>query len=129
MSVASWNIQGLGNAMCRKLDDNTFINEISKHHIVGLQETHATVDTQIVVNGYHSCQVVRPKSKNVSHGGIAILVKNELRKAVKFYQSPTPDFAWVKLDQTFFGLEKDLIIGFIYIYVTLQFNLNQKAGV
>ena len=40
LSIASWNGQGITSKIFNKLDDSIFINELQKHHIIGLQETH-----------------------------------------------------------------------------------------
>jgi len=115
ISIASWNMQGTGNSIMKKIDDPQFISEITKHHIIGLVETHTCHGNYIKINGYHTFQVNRPKSGNACHGGIAILCKEELRQGLKFFNSPTPDILWVKLDKEYFGLMNDIYIGAVYI--------------
>ena len=89
LSIASWNVQGLKGVSYNKLDDPDFIQEICKHHVIGLVETHCAPGTNVTVPGYISYQACRHKSDNKAHGGIAILVRNELRPGIKFYHAST----------------------------------------
>ena len=62
ISIASWNIQGIKSKYLNKTDDCNFNREIKKHHIVALQETHSSPDSNIQVDGYCSYRVSRPLS-------------------------------------------------------------------
>ena len=111
LSIASWNVQGLLNKEGIKTEDPFFVNEIKKHHIVALQETHSVSYMSIIVPGYYSYQVSRPKSGNKAHGGIAILVRDDLRAGVKFYPAEISDILWVCLKKGFFNTNNDVYIG------------------
>jgi len=111
LSVASWNVQGLGS----KVTDQTFLNEIRKHHILALVETHCTSDMHIAIEGYYTYQVNRSKTGNKAHGGIAFIVKNELRPGIKFYSAQSNDLLWIHLKKDFFRLQSDIFIGAVYI--------------
>ena len=115
LSVSSWNVQGLRSNELNKLNDPEFLNEIKNHHIIGLCETHSSADQHINVDGFFTFQINRPKSGNKRHGGIAILVRNEIRQGVKFYAGKTNDIAWICLRKEFFHTEKDIYIAMIYI--------------
>ena len=115
LSVGSWNVQGLKGSSYNKLDDPTFIKEISKHHVIGLVETHCTHDSDLTVPGYCSYQACRPKSGNKAHGGVVALVKTELKKGVKFYPARTNDLVWVCLKKEFFNTNEDIYIAVVYL--------------
>jgi exonuclease III len=115
LSIASWNVQGLISKETNKIDDPNFIHEIQKHHIIALQETHTTSDMYINVPGYYTYQVSRPHVGRKAHGGIAILVKNELRAGVRFLSAETTDLVWVCLKKEFFHTARDVYVGAIYI--------------
>ena len=107
LSIASWNVHGLG----KKASDPKFLKEINKHHIIALVETHGSDDKPIAIEGYYAYQVNRSKA----HGGIAFIIKKELRHGVKFYPAQTSDMLWVCLKKEFFKLQADMSIGAVYI--------------
>ena len=115
LSIATWNIHGIKSKELNKLDDTTFIDEIRKHHIIALQETHCTPDSFIHVDGYHTFQVNRPLSGNKAHGGLAFLVKNELRRGIRLISGSTCDTLWLCMKKDFFKTDKDIYLGTVYI--------------
>ena len=55
--------------------------------------------------GYRSHVLQRTLTrKGHVHGGLAILVKNQLRQGVKFLQSTSSEYQWFLLKKDFFGL-------------------------
>ncbi len=114
LSVATWNIQGLIGTTFNKLKDSSFIAEVRKHHIIGLTETHGLPEDNITLSGYQAFHICRQKSGQKRHGGIAFLVKKEIKQGVKFLSSETRDIAWAILSKDFFGIEQDLYIGLVY---------------
>jgi exonuclease III len=115
LSIASWNVQGLIGKSYNKLKDPSFLQELKKHHVIALIETHCTTDTSITIPGYYTHQVCRPKSNSKAHGGIAILVRSELRAGIKFYHATTNDIIWVCLKKEFFNTNQDIYIGAVYL--------------
>ncbi len=104
LSLATWNIQGTKSHSQNKLQDKSFRREVSSHHIIGLTETHCVAEDDIGISGFHAFQKCRPKTKNVAHGGIAVLVKNEIRPGVSWCDGGCEDIAWVVLKKkTVFG--------------------------
>ncbi len=114
LSVPTWNIQGLIGTTFNKLHESSVITEIQKHHVIGLTETHTLPEDNIFLPGYHAYHICRQKSLQKRHGGIAFLVRDEIREGVKFYPSDSKDIAWAILKKEFFGLDKDIYIGLVY---------------
>jgi len=120
VSLLFWNIDGvkykIGNASYSKLDDDENINELSQHDILLFVETHSSHKDQLDMDGYRAVKNVRPKSKtsNKFYGGLAILTKHSIRKGIKYLPITSTEFMWIKLDQTFFNIEKDLYICLAY---------------
>ena len=92
LSIASWNIQGIN------------------------YKTHSTPDQKIHVDGYCTYQVNRPKSGKSYHGGIAILVRDYLRKGITYSKSSSQDIVWVKLENNFFKFEHDIYLAVVYMH-------------
>jgi exonuclease III len=117
LQVSHWNVNGLqSKSIGPKLEDPTFVKLISENEIVLLTETHATLPNSISIPGYFTYQINRPKHKNArkGSGGIAILVRNNLRNMVSFIKSKICSMAWVKLKKVFVGHHEDLYIGAVY---------------
>ena len=83
LKLAHWNIQGLTT---EKLEDSSFIDQIKKHDIVILSETHLDNSQDIDITGYKCYKLCRSKTLKInrSFGGIAILYKSELQGGVTF---------------------------------------------
>ena len=114
LSIATWTIQGIKNTTIDKTKDEDFLREIRPHHIVGLTETHCTPGTILTIPGYQVVQSCRDKTSNKAHGGIAVLIKNEIRKGIKCIQANTRDTLWLCLKKEFFNTDRDLYIGTVY---------------
>ena len=117
LSIGAWNVNGIKSQIQNKLGNNQFNEKLSKHDIVCLIETHAGPDTVIQMKGYHTFQVNRPRSTGAlrNSGGLAILVKKSIKKGVKFYNSSSPELAWLKLSKEYFKLEVDIFVACVYI--------------
>ena len=118
ISVCVWNVNGLcckSRNYC-KFSDASFIKQIQGHDIIGLIETQSSPETVITLKGYSTVRVDRPKGKRaVRHfGGWALLIKNEIRKGIKF-EKQTTDFVWLRMSKTFFGLGDDIYLCLAYI--------------
>jgi exonuclease III len=122
LSIASWNINGLGNTKSKtaynnKLLDTKFIEQVSKHDIIFLQETHLQKHDQINIKGYH-CKTFnnnKVKSNGKTDGGIATLFKTHLLEGISVLEQTRSHSIWCKLDKDFFGLEKPLFICASYL--------------
>ena len=121
VSLACWNIDGLfvnmnGHRFC-KLDDDVFQSSISKLDIVCLIETHCGPQETLTLSGFNIFHKHRPKSPNATKhsGGIAVCIKNEIKKGVKILPTTCTEILWLKLCKSFFKLEKDLFVGITYV--------------
>ena len=101
-SVIHWNIEGImSREFGNKIKQPELLNILNKYDIIALTETHANQDILINLPGYSSIQVNRPKHHRARKhsGGLAILVKQEMREAVSFLQSTSKDILWHSFSQ------------------------------
>ena len=101
-----WNIEGLHG----KLNDSDFLSKINHFDFISLVETWLPYgNPDVHINGYCSfskCRKEKSLSSRRNSGGITILVKQSLRKGVKFLDKDSiEEFVWWKLDKTFFNLD------------------------
>ena len=121
LSIGFWNIDGLhyriGNSRQSKLSESTVINKLTKYDLICLVETHCSPSDLVYLEGYSVVSNTRPKSKNAKKftGGISILVKQEIRKGIKFIEATHSEYLWLKLDKAFFNLDEDIYVATVYI--------------
>ena len=86
----SYNVEGL----LPMLSDNSFIEKITKYDFISLIETWLPEGFNINIPGFYSMSKYRKKAKKARRhsGGITVLVKNSLRKGVKFFSSKSDRF-------------------------------------
>ena len=79
LKVACWNVQGLKPW---KVNDNDFINHLKGNDIVFLIDTCAERDFRFDIEGFHFYLKPRRSNagKDISLGGIAVLMRSDLRK-------------------------------------------------
>ena len=87
LTICSWNIQGVNN----KLEDESVLQQIMRHDIICLLETHCKETQELAIEGYQGHQIIRPKLRKAKRhsGGISVFVKKEIRKGIKFLKSET----------------------------------------
>jgi len=117
--IGSWNIQGLSSKNHDKCTDATFLSQLEDYDIVGLTETH-TVEGKTQerpIGDYSTHYFHRPKHHKAPHGsgGIIVLIKPHLRKAIKLFPSKNKDYVWLHIDKTTLGLKQNLYICMAYI--------------
>ena len=117
LSVTSWNVNGIfkkiNSVKTCKLDDEN-LSSCMQSDIVCLSETHANSNDIFQYEGYKCFVNCRPSNKKQS-GGLATFVKKEILSGVKVMDKSHSDIVWLKLDRTFFRLQYDLYICFVYI--------------
>jgi exonuclease III len=131
ISVASWNVNGIKSKTWDKGDDPEFIAEIFNHDIVCLSETHSGPDYSINIPGY--CTVdskSRPQCKknNRFYGGMILIVKKELKGGVQVISNKSKESILVRLDKTFFKMQRDLYVGFFYIIPSESTYVNNPSN-
>ena len=121
LSIAYWNIDGLyssrsGHRSCKLINHPTAI-DLLNYDIICLVETHMSHDDIFHLEGFDVFNNIRPKSKNASrhYGGISVAVKKGIRKGIKFIPPTNSELCWLKLCKSFFNLDDDLFMGFVYI--------------
>jgi hypothetical protein len=114
IQIGCWNVNQLISKTRNKLNDPLFTTEIEGFDIIGLLETK--LPNTITVDKFMVFPFYRPTSgkNNTISGGLAILIKQTIRKGVKFIDSPSPNFQWILLKKDFFGFKKDMYVCFMY---------------
>ena len=103
LSIAFWNIDGvvyvLNNKRFSKLDVPEVIDNITKHEIICLAETHCGYDANISLEGYSTVNNVRPKSPKAKKfsGGLAFLVKDNIKNGISFIPASDSEMMWLRL--------------------------------
>ena len=124
LKFMSYNVEGLSPM----LSDNSFIEKITKYDFISLIETWLPEGFNINIPGFYSMSKYRKKAKKARRhsGGITVLVKNSLRKGVKFFSSKSDRFLWWKLDKAFFNFNDDIYICTVYIPPSNSSHHNQS---
>ena len=114
VNIACWNINCLKSKLFDKSNDSVFLKEISSFDIVCLSEIKCKME-HINFEGYRT-HVVQRKTvdKGPVYGGIAILVKRNIKPGIIFLPSTSSEYQWIKLDKDFFGLTKNIYVCFVY---------------
>jgi hypothetical protein len=117
LNIGCWNVNGLKSKNFNKLEDQTFLNEITQHDIIGLIETHAAPTDIVNISGYQSVSVTRTKIKKARKhsGGIVVYIKNYLRPGAKIIEQTCSELVWLKLEKKYFHIGKDIYLAFTYI--------------
>ena len=108
--IGSWNVNGLRN----KLNDPDFIDMLKEFDICFLQETWMNTDIQIDSFCSFNLYATRIHSKGRCSGGMVALVKQNIRKKVKFVGKKEYGI-WLKVNKDIINDEKHLYIGGVYI--------------
>lgn len=115
--MLSWNINGLST---HKIGDIDFVKYICNYDIIFLYESWANEHTKININGYTCLNCFRKfqhkRSKRCS-GGIVVYIKESLQKGISVVKTYHDAIIWVKLDKNFFGLDMDIFLAGVYIWV------------
>ena len=116
LHIGVWNINGYLHKGYVKFDDPRFINLINNKDIICLVETHCSLENCLSLPGYHAVHLIRPKSTKAVKfsGGLSVYVKKELKSGVKFLEHQTNDYIWLKLSKSFFSLQEDIYLCFMY---------------
>ena len=112
-----WNVGGLISKYNDKTNDPLFIQNIEKHDLVFLAETHLGPNINLSKLGSFHCHTVcrkQSKHNNRFFGGLAILVKHKLKPYIKIMNNTNCDYQWVKLEKSYFGFTEDLYICLVY---------------
>ena len=122
LAISSWNIHGIFSRIegfrYNKLQSPYFWDMIGNAKIFGLIESHhtATEIDQIQIDGFKCFNVCRKKKSNRGRnsGGIAVYVCNTILQGVSKIPTSGSENILIKLNKTFFGLERDVVVTFSY---------------
>ena len=122
LKLSYWNINGLFRKhedYC-KLTDPMFINLVKNCDLIGLSEIHCGNDENIIYDGFHTELSIRPKPpKARKHsGGLLVLIKNQIKQGIKRIKSNPGNFMWLRLQKSFFNMDKDIYLCIAYISPT-----------
>jgi exonuclease III len=121
LKIAAWNIDGIfsriDNIRTSKLELDPVQNILQRLDIFCLCETHCAASDNLHLEGFHIVQNHRPRSTNSPHafGGLAVGIRSNLLKGIKFLPISNSEFMWFKLNKLFFGLPEDLYICIVYV--------------
>ncbi len=128
LKIGRWNIQGLKGKSNDKTADKLFLKEVRKYHIVILTETLTVEGEDIQIADYYTYNLHRPKHVKTwkGSGGIAVAIRNSIRKYIKILPPKSKDYIWLQLENHAFSLEKDSFICAAYIF--LHRNLHTQSN-
>ena len=106
--ILSWNIQSSNTLTGSKFTDSEFCATFSNHHILCLQENRQRVK----LPGFRAFNNTHNDEK---HGGVCILVRNEISSGISLIKTSAPDIVVCKLKHTYFNTAKDIFIVNAYI--------------
>ena len=85
--------------------------------IIGLNETHCQDGDNILnLEGYTLYQFNRKlkKKRSKKSGGLAVLIRNEIKQGVEVIKQYHDYYVWLKLDRNMFSCEKSIYICLVY---------------
>ena len=110
--IGAFNCQGLND----KIEDLSFIKDVSKYDIFGVCETWLDKDNDsLKIPDYKFYPLSRKKENLQSRGGVGWFVKESLRKYIKIlYEMSNENMFFCKLDKNYFNFSDDVYVGIIY---------------
>ena len=112
LKLRCWNINGIN---ADKSHDKYFIDFVNNCHCAFFIESWVN-DISINMPDYYTYVQAATKSKRGrGKGGIVIMIKKSIRQGVKILPNSNSHIAWLKFDNVFFHMEKDLYVGVIYV--------------
>ena len=115
INIICWNINGLSQ---EKLNDALLGVFLKNYDVILLNETWASDVDDYILDGfvYHNYprKCKHSKSKRES-GGLGIFVNRDIQDGVIRWAHTDDIIAWIILKKSFFGFEKDIYLGTVYI--------------
>ena len=83
--------------------------DINKHDIFGMVETHADSNSDLQIHDFRYYGKQRENSRGKRNsGGIAVYIRKTIIGGTSFLTTRSKNILWIKLDKSFFELDKDL---------------------
>ena len=79
-------------------------------------QTHADSNSNLQIHDFRHYVKQRENSKGKRNsGGIAVYIRKTIIERTSFATARNKNILWLKLDKSFFELDKDLYLGIVYI--------------
>ncbi len=107
IKIGRLNLQGGAQRKLSNVDVKNFVQQLD---IVCLQETWLTDRDGLAINGYNMHRSDRKKNKRryCGSGGVITLYRDYYESGVTKIKSKSSALMWMKLDRTYFNLERDI---------------------
>lgn len=118
LKIGHWNLNGImSKQLGYKLEQREVFNMVQNFDIFGVSETHLLPNNGKQLDTFTDFHSYRKpgKRQNYGSGGISVYIKSNIVKGTSVIHGESPDFIWVCLKKSYFQLEDDIFIGFIYI--------------
>ena len=115
IKIGFWNTQGYNHKQLgNKLKLQEVKNIVNKHHIFGIVETHANVNSDLHIEAFKHYTKIRDKSGLKQHGGINVYIHNRIKEGTVYVPTNNKNIIWCKLMKNFFQIPKDIFVGTVY---------------
>ena len=118
LRVGHWNLNGIiSKQFGNKLEMQEVYDKVKKFDLFGVSETHLLPKNGKQLDLFQNFHSYRKhgKRRNYGSGGISIYIKNNIVNGTSVIHGESSDCMWVCLKKSFFQLEEDIYICFIYI--------------
>ena len=117
LRTGCWNINGFNRKrLGNKFQQSKVLDIINKHDIFGMVQTHADSNSNLQIHDFRHYVKQRDNSKGKRNsGGIAVYIRKTIIERTSFATARNKNILWLKLDKSFFELDKDLYLGIVYI--------------
>ena len=117
LRIGCWNINGFNSkSLGNKFQQSEVLGIINKHDIFGIVETHADSNSDLQIHDFRHYVKRRENSKGkLNSGGTDVYIRKTIIGGTSFITTRNKNILWIKLDKSFFELDKDLYLGIVYI--------------
>ena len=111
IKIGFWNTQGYNHKQLgNKLKLQEVKNIVNKHHIFGIVETHANVNSDLHIEAFKHYTKIRDKSGLKQHGGINVYIHNRIKEGTVYVPTNNKNIIWCKLKKKIFQIPKDIFV-------------------
>ena len=117
VNIGLLNVQGLVTKQRNKLNEDEVTSLTEKCDIVLLTETWTNEQTDIQLDGYFEYKLSRKRHKRAKRdsGGLAIFIREKLKKEVVLVKCDSDDIMWIRIDGSLLPTGKALYICLTYV--------------
>ena len=103
------------NGLFRKSQYPDFIEFIENYDIIGITESNMNEHDELELDNFTLLKTKGRQSSIKTSGGITVLVKNKIKKYVRFIPSESKFVLWVEVNKNYLSSQNRLIIGTVYL--------------